>query len=141
MAFSKRRIPYSIGTEKLEKAKPGPKPSLTAGEETSLTKDIKTLYEKLLPSPESESRRGIFLAKLSELLNTEWPDGNIEVKVFGSSGNLLCTSDSDGGSFSAAPAVAHHTLTQYQWIYVSRRRRRSWSRSVSWPVPLPNVRS
>jgi DNA polymerase sigma len=109
MAFSKRRIPYSIGTEKLEKAKPAPRTSLPATDESKLTKDMETLYQQLLPSAESESRRAQFLSRLGDLLNQEWPDGKIEVKVFGSSGNLLCTSDSDGGCLnSLSPVVLSH---------------------------------
>ena len=53
------------------------------------------LYQRLLPSDESEERRARLVAKLERLLNEEWPGNDIKVNVFGSSGNLLSSSDSD----------------------------------------------
>ena len=105
MAFSKRRIPYSIGTERLHKADVPPKKSLDPAEEDKLTRLIQDLYHQLLPSPESETRRSNFVQKLERILNHDWPDSEIHVQVFGSSGNLLCTSDSDGRCES--PATRH----------------------------------
>ncbi|QSS65880.1 PAP/25A associated domain family [Histoplasma capsulatum] len=57
--------------------------------------DMRELYDRLLPSEESESRRLKFVDKLENLLNKQWPGNNIRVHVFGSSGNKLCSSDSD----------------------------------------------
>ena len=96
MAFSKRRIPYSIGTDRLEKAKVAPKKNLRPSDEKKLTRDMGELYSNLLPSVESEKRRATFVGKLEKMLNKEWPGSDIQVRVFGSSGNLLCTSVSDG---------------------------------------------
>lgn len=107
MAFSKRRIPYSIGTDKLESVHPPPKLTLAPADEARLSRDMQDLYQRhLLPSAESEARRRSFLRKLADLLNKEWPHGQIEVKLFGSSGNLLCTSDSDG-QCSSIPKCCH----------------------------------
>ncbi|KAI9832188.1 MAG: hypothetical protein M1819_004540 [Sarea resinae] len=95
MAYSRRRMPYSLGGDKLEKAKSMPKKQLNPKEESKLSGDMRELYDRLLPSAESDQRRGIFVRKLEDLLNNEWPGNSIKVNVFGSSGNLLCTSDSD----------------------------------------------
>lgn len=89
-------MPYSIGGDKLEKAKVGPKKYLNPKEEQKLSGDMRELYDRLLPSKESEERRARFVQKLEDLLNTRWPGSDIKVHVFGSSGNMLCTSDSDG---------------------------------------------
>jgi len=97
MAFSRRRMAYSIGSDRLEKAKPGSiKPKLTADEERKLSGDMRELYDRLLPGEESEAKRKKFVQKLEDLLNTEWPGHDIKVHMFGSSGNLLCTDESDG---------------------------------------------
>ncbi|KAI9792505.1 MAG: hypothetical protein M1835_007790 [Candelina submexicana] len=96
MAHSRRRMPYSIGAEKLEKAKGSQKKQLNPKEEEKLSGDMRELYDRLLPSTESEERRARFVQKLEGFLNDRWPGNNIKVHVFGSSGNLLCTSDSDG---------------------------------------------
>ncbi|KAI9719624.1 MAG: hypothetical protein M1812_003395 [Candelaria pacifica] len=95
MAYSRRRMPYSIGAEKLERAKGSQKKQLNPKEEEKLSGDMRELYDRLLPSTESEERRARFVQKLEKLLNDRWPGNNIKVHVFGSSGNLLCTSDSD----------------------------------------------
>ena len=96
MAFSRRRVPYSIGGDKLERAPSMPKKYLNPQEEEKLSGDMRELYDRLLPSTESEERRSKFVQKLECLLNNQWPGNNIKVRVFGSSGNMLCTSDSDG---------------------------------------------
>jgi hypothetical protein len=98
MAFSRRRIPYSIGTDRLEKAKGAVKARLKPHEEKKLTGAMEELYHNILPTEESERRRSGFLQKLEKLLNEEWPGNDIKVHVFGSSGNMLCTADSDGTS-------------------------------------------
>jgi DNA polymerase sigma len=89
-------MPYDIGDAKLEKAKGPLKKKLNPEEEKSLTQAMKDLYQRLLPSPESDDRRARFVQKLEKLLNDQWPGNDIQVKVFGSSGNKLCTFDSDG---------------------------------------------
>ena len=57
---------------------------------------MQQLYQKLLPSQESERRRTRLVEKLEKILNDEWPGHDIKVNVFGSSGNLLASDDSDG---------------------------------------------
>lgn len=96
MAFSKRRIPYSVGGDMLERVKAPPKKFLNPEQDAKLTKDMYALYERLLPSKESEDRRAAFVQKLERILTGQWPEGSIQVHVFGSSGNLLSTSESDG---------------------------------------------
>jgi DNA polymerase sigma len=97
MAHTKRRMPYSLGSEKLEKLNPtAVKSKLSEDEERQLSTDMRELYDRLLPTPESEARREKLVQKLEKLFNDEWPGHNIRVHVFGSSGNLLCTDESDG---------------------------------------------
>lgn len=97
LANIKRRMPYSIGSEKLEKLSPSIiKSKLSPDEEKIVSADIKKLYQQLLPSPECELRRTKLVCKLEKLFNDKWPGHNILVHVFGSSGNSLCTDHSDG---------------------------------------------
>ena len=96
MAFSRRRIPYSVGGDLLERPKSAPKKYLNPVEENKLSGDMRELYDRILPSTESEARRLTFVKKLEKILNERWPGNRIKVHVFGSSGNMLCTSDSDG---------------------------------------------
>jgi DNA polymerase sigma len=89
-------MPYSIGGDKLEKAKVTPKKYLNPKEEQKLSGDMRELYDRLLPSKESEERSKICAeTRRSTQYSMAWED--IKVHVFGSSGNMLCTSDSDGG--------------------------------------------
>ena len=97
MAHTKRRMPYSIGSEKLEQLKTADiKSKLSEDEERTLSTDMRELYARLLPTEESERKRETLVHKLEKLFNDEWPGHNIKVHVFGSSGNLLCTDESDG---------------------------------------------
>lgn len=96
VAFGRRRIPYNIGSDMLEKAKEEPKAALNPEEEEKLSGDMRELYDRLLPSAESEQRRISLVRKLERILHEEWPAEEFKVHVFGSSGNLLCTSESDG---------------------------------------------
>lgn len=109
MAFSRRRVPYSIGGDKLERATSMPKKYLNPQEEEKLSGDMRELYDRLLPSTESEERRLRFVQKLESLLNKQWPGNSIKVHVFGSSGNMLCTSDSDG-QCSLSRSLSRHKL-------------------------------
>ena len=106
MAFSRRRIPYSVGGDKLERAKSTPKKYLNPTEEEKLSADMRELYSRLLPTTESEKRRAAFVDKLETILNNQWPGNDIRAHVFGSSGNLLCTSDSDGRRLRSSQPVA-----------------------------------
>lgn len=105
MVSSRRRIPYTIGGEMLEKAHSPIKEKLTPEEESQLSGEMRQLYEqRLLPTPESEVRRAKFQEKLERILNEQWPGNCIKVHVFGSSGNLLCTTESDVDVCITAPA-------------------------------------
>ncbi|KAF2154810.1 Nucleotidyltransferase [Myriangium duriaei CBS 260.36] len=94
--FRKRRIPYKDGgNEPLPPPSTEPKKVLEPHEEDKLSGDMRELYDRLLPSQESEERRAKLIKKLEKILNDEWPGHDIKVNVFGSSGNLLSSSDSD----------------------------------------------
>jgi hypothetical protein len=94
--FRKRRIPYTEGgDQELGPPKKEPKRTLEPHEEDKLSGDMRELYDRLLPSEESEQRRAQLVTKLEKMMNDEWPGNNIRVNVFGSSGNLLSSSDSD----------------------------------------------
>ncbi|KAF2400989.1 hypothetical protein EJ06DRAFT_521635 [Trichodelitschia bisporula] len=92
---TRRRMQYSIGDALLDPPAEEPKSALDPDEEKKLTGDMRELYDRLLPSPESEARRLQFVKKLDKILHTEWPGNDFTVLIFGSSGNLLCTNDSD----------------------------------------------
>ena len=96
MAFSRRRIPYALGGDRLDRERSEVKKQLDPNEEEKLSGDMRELYDRILPSAESEERRARFVEKLERILNGQWPGNSIKVHVFGSSGNLLCTTDSDG---------------------------------------------
>ena len=103
MAQAKRRMAYNIGTDKLEKVKAANiKQKLSPEEEKKLTGNMRELYDRLLPTAESEMNRKLFVQKLEKLLNDEWPCQEIQVHMFGSSGNLLHTNDSDGMFWTSA---------------------------------------
>jgi hypothetical protein len=92
---ARRRIPYSLGIDKLKPEKPKIE-RLPEPQEDSLTKDMIREFERLKPSIDSESRRRKFLSKLSQILNDHWPGHNTKVHAFGSTENHLCMDDSDG---------------------------------------------
>ncbi|KAK2766154.1 hypothetical protein FQN54_007670 [Arachnomyces sp. PD_36] len=95
MAHFRRRMPYSLGGELLPEEKEPLKKCLDPEEDKKLEGDMREVYNRLLPSAESEERRTKLVQKLETLLNTQWPGNDIRVHVFGSSGNKLCSSDSD----------------------------------------------
>ncbi|KAE8348920.1 hypothetical protein BDV28DRAFT_73747 [Aspergillus coremiiformis] len=95
MTFFRRRIPYSLGADLLPEEKDGLKERLEPEEERRLTGDMLDAYDRLLPSAESDDRRRQLVRKLEKLFNEQWPGRDIKVHVFGSSGNKLCSSDSD----------------------------------------------
>ncbi|KAK0660639.1 Poly(A) RNA polymerase cid13 [Lasiodiplodia hormozganensis] len=94
IAFGRRRMGYD-NADMLEKAAVPPKASLNPEEEKKLSGDMRELYDRLLPSEESQKRRKLLVEKLGRILHTEWPGNDFKVHVFGSSGNLLCTTESD----------------------------------------------
>jgi len=97
MANTRRRIPYSVGDKKLEKLDQSKiKSKLTGDEEGKLSTDMQKKYEELLPTPQSDKNRETLVQKLEDLFNGQWPGHDIRVHVFGSSGNMLATDDSDG---------------------------------------------
>lgn len=103
---SRRRMPYSLGTDRLEKVDPDKiKSKLTEEEEKKLESDMRELYNRLLPTEEIEANRRKLVNKLEKLFNDEWPGHDIRVHLFGSSGNLLCSDDSDGACRQSAIAV------------------------------------
>lgn len=94
---SRRRIPYSTGSERLEKLDlKTVKSKLSESEEKKLAADMNEIYNKLLPTDKIEENRGKLVNKLEMIFNDEWPGHDIKVHLFGSSGNLLCSDDSDG---------------------------------------------
>ena len=95
--FRKRRIPYKDGgNEPLPAPAMEPKKALEPHEDDKLSGDMRELYDRLLPTQESEHRRTRLVEKLQDILDKEWPGSEIKVNVFGSSGNLLSSDDSDG---------------------------------------------
>ncbi|KAK7701900.1 hypothetical protein SLS64_010034 [Diaporthe eres] len=92
----RRRIPYSIGSDRLERRDLDKvKNNLSKDEERKLSTDMRELYDRLLPSAEVEENRKKLVQKLEQIFNDEWPGHEIRVHLFGSSGNLLCSDDSD----------------------------------------------
>lgn len=91
---SRRRVAYNIGADALPREEP---PSFASRERPSeLVEQAERLYQRLLPSPESDKRRKQLVTKIQHILREEIPNGRVEAFVFGSSGNLLCMNDSDG---------------------------------------------
>lgn len=96
-AYSRRRMNYSLGSDKLEAVDLDKiKSKLSEDEERKLTTDMRELYNRLLPTKDIEKNRQKLVHKLEKLFNDEWPGHDIRVHLFGSSGNLLCSDDSDG---------------------------------------------
>ncbi|CZT14888.1 uncharacterized protein RCC_00827 [Ramularia collo-cygni] len=119
----RRRIPYlQEYAEALGPPRREPKATLDPQEQDKLSGDMRELYDRLLPSEESEERRAKLLVKLERILNDEWPGHDIRVNVFGSSGNLLSSTDSDvdvcittsmknlGSMHSLAQLLARHGM-------------------------------
>lgn len=65
---AKRRMPYSLGIDKLKPEKPLLE-KMPPDQEQALTRDIEAEFERLKPSAASEDRRRKFLDKLSRILN------------------------------------------------------------------------
>jgi DNA polymerase sigma len=127
--LGKRRMQYNLGDAPLGPAPSDTKTRLDKDEDEALTKSLKKLYNELLPSPESEQRRARFIAKLEDILRKEWPGTEFKAHVFGSSGNMLYTSDSDGIAPRLPRAEAdlcsrhlHHNSTDGTGEHASDRR-------------------
>ncbi|KAL7620911.1 hypothetical protein AAE478_008221 [Parahypoxylon ruwenzoriense] len=96
LKHSRRRMPYSIGSDQLEKTDLQTiKSKLSEDDERKLTTDMRELYDRLQPTEKVEVKRRLLVQKLEKLLNDAWPGHDIRVHLFGSSGNLLCSDDSD----------------------------------------------
>lgn len=88
---------YSIGDEKLERVDLDKiKSKLSEDDERKLSTDMRELYNRLQPTDAIGKNRHKLVQKLEKLFNDEWPGHDIRVHLFGSSGNLLCSDDSDG---------------------------------------------
>lgn len=96
---SRRRIPYSIGDQVLDKPHESPKHRLTHDEHNRLGNNIERVYHTLLPSQPGQGRREQVLEKLRRIIGDGFPGRDFGVQVFGSSGNLLFTDQSDGMGF------------------------------------------
>lgn len=95
--YVRRRIPYSIGTDPLERVDiKTVKDKLSDDEEKKLSSDMEALYRQLQPTDGVDMKRKKLVQKLEKLMNDAWPGHDIRVHLFGSSGNLLCSDDSDG---------------------------------------------
>lgn len=89
-------MPYiDGGDQELGPAKKEPRRTLEPDEQDRLSGDMRELYDRLLPSAESEERRAELVDKLDRILKETWPERDVRVNVFGSSGNLLSSTDSD----------------------------------------------
>lgn len=95
MKSARRRVPYSLGPEPLQADPIAASKKPTPKEEFRLTKDMERLYQDLQPTSDTDDRRYALVRKLEQLLRERWPGRTITVNVFGSSGNLLGTKDSD----------------------------------------------
>lgn len=87
---------YDIGDAPLEPPKEEPKKALSPDEEKKLSGDMRELYDRLLPTRDRDEKRLQFVDKLGRILRKEFPGNEFRVHVFGSSGNMLCTNESDG---------------------------------------------
>ena len=93
--LGRRRVPYQ-SDEILEKAKEEPKKALDPHEDDKLSGDMRELYDRLQPTQHDIDIRDKFVTKVQGILETEFPGNEFKVHIFGSSGNMLWTTDSDG---------------------------------------------
>jgi|TARA_R110002003_G_scaffold116_2_gene10071 DNA polymerase sigma len=90
-------MPYH-SADILDKAKEEPKKTLDPHEDGKLSGDMRELYDRLQPTQENTDLRTKFVAKVQRILETEFPGNEFNVSIFGSSGNMLWTADSDGNT-------------------------------------------
>lgn len=93
--LGRRRMPYEK-SELLDPAEKEPKKVLDPHEDDKLSGDMRELYDRLQPSVENTRKRDHFVQKVKRILDAEFPGNLFTVHVFGSSGNMLYTTDSDG---------------------------------------------
>lgn len=117
---SRRRIPYSVGSDRLEKLDLRTvKSKLSEDEERKLATDMREIYDRLLPTEKVEEKRKKLVQKLEKIFNDEWPGHDIKVHLFGSSGNLLCSDDSDGecAACCLCSPPRHLRTDTWQWTF------------------------
>lgn len=134
MIRGRRRIPYSLGDRRLEKVEPSKiKSKLSEDEERRLTTDMRELFDRLKPTEKVKANRDKLIKKLEKMFNDQWPGHSIKVHLFGSSGNKLCSDDSDGKFLSSIISFAesNELLTRrLQWTFASRPTGRNWRTSA-----------
>ena len=82
--------------EAKEAPKEEPKKALDPHEDDKLSGDMRELYDRLQPTKENTDLRNSFVRKVQRILEAEFPENEFRVNIFGSSGNMLWTSESDG---------------------------------------------
>ncbi|KAH9867918.1 hypothetical protein IAQ61_007223 [Plenodomus lingam] len=92
--LGRRRVPYQ-SDELLEPAKEEPKKTLDPHEDDKLSGDMRELYDRIQPTKHDEDIRDKFVKKVERILELEFPGAEMKVLVFGSSGNMLWTAESD----------------------------------------------
>lgn len=117
---SRRRIPYSNGNEPLKQMDLGKiKGNLTPEEERKVATDMREIYDRLLPNEQVEEKRRKLVQKLETIFNEEWPGHDIRAHLFGSSGNLLCSDDSDGNWTCAHTSPRHQPSANIELLLPS----------------------
>jgi DNA polymerase sigma len=87
----------------LDEVKEDLKATLDPHEDHKLSGDMRELYDRLQPTQENTDVRNRFMDKVQHILETEFPGNEFKVSIFGSSGNMLWTAESDGNR-DAPPA-------------------------------------
>ena len=104
-SLGRRRMPYE-SSDLLDKAKEELKKTMDPHEDDKLSGDMRELYDRLQPSLENTQKRDRFVQKVQHILESEFPGNLSKVHVFGSSGNMLYTTDSDGEATGRLLAIA-----------------------------------
>jgi hypothetical protein len=107
-SLGRRRVPYH-SSDILEKAKEEPKKTLDPHEDDKLSGDMRELYDRIQPTQENTDIRNKFMAKVQRILETEFPGNEFKVSIFGSSGNMLWTAESDG--MTALPTYIYQNMS------------------------------
>lgn len=93
--LGRRRVPYQ-SDELLAQATEELKTTLDPHEDDKLSGDMRELYDRLQPTQADTEVREKFVKKVQRILETEFPGIEMKFHVFGSSGNMLWTAESDG---------------------------------------------
>jgi hypothetical protein len=93
-SLGRRRMPYQ-SSDILGPAKETPKKTLDPHEEDKLSGDMRELYDRIQPTHENTDMRHQFVGKVQHILETEFAGNDFNVSIFGSSGNMLWTAESD----------------------------------------------